>query len=110
MAGRSSVSRYQNYGHYRPSREDTTESRLACISDEKEPNQAHHASSSRQQQQDYSAVHVKNGVREPIPAVNGQTNPNSRLEYIINAMAYIRGELVSIKIVMLTINVPIHVV
>ncbi len=67
------MSRYKNYEHCSASKEDSTAARrlIADISSERELS---HASA--------------NGVQVP----NG---PNSRLEYIINAMSYIRGELVS---------------
>lgn len=90
MAVRSTASRYQNYGYptgeasssVQHPREDSPRPNLVAVSSSCSVLPAVHAVNGCQQQQHESEVHP---------------SASSRLEYIINAMAYIRGELVSLK-------------
>ena len=88
---RGSMKRYESYeGCYRAScASEVVQKSDSDLLDSKKPAAQLLASSktpsSRQQ-------HMSNGLHDP----NGHSNPNSRLEYIINSMAYIRGELVSL--------------
>lgn len=77
---RSNLNRYRSYGQY-PGAGDSTNS-------EREPAVSWNSGGPPAA----PAVHAPNGMQEPQAR---SSTTSSRLEYIINAMAYIRGELVS---------------
>lgn len=85
MAVRSSANRYQNYGLY-PSGDSygTASSSVQCSSREASP------------RPNLVDVNDDDCRYQREAEAQGHPSASSRLEYIINAMAYIRGELVSL--------------
>lgn len=111
MAVRSVASRYQNYGLY----SSGDHSRTTC--DVREDSLGLVASSSSSCST-LTAVHVQAAVSpsdydyhddQLEEESQGQPSTSSRLEYIINSMAYIRGELVSL-VVMLVNSVGVDMI
>ena len=106
------MSRYKNYEHCSVPKQDiTTTSRLiAGSSSERELNHTSAFAISPTNDEDITSTsrliagssserelnHTSSSAISPTNGVQMSNGPNSRLEYIINAMSYIRGELVSV--------------